>query len=130
MADDPQRPRGRNATGGWHQLAPGEYAKMSIAEKQAIAREEREAPCRCPRCDAGLPADQLAAHLESRCTGRARPPRHARYLDIRGIRALGLAPTTVRRWARDGLVRGDGRQWLARDVTQAFVWWRRLRGRR
>lgn len=126
--------RGRNAPGGFHRLAKGEYHKLSIAEKQGLVRGgERESPVACPHCGTKTDACDLLAHIDVRCSGPQEPKTYWRWVDWRHARGMGVPAGTLSRWANNGQVRYTGgrmdRKYLLRDLAMKIAQRRGFRRR-
>lgn len=104
------------------------YHRLSIAGKQAAAREQlAEPPVSCPG-DCGtrlMPAD-LLGHLAERCPGATEPGPAAKWIPLSEAQAVAsdVPRSTLTFWARSGDVRTRGgvgrrrdRQYLLRDLA-------------
>lgn len=102
------------------------YHRMSIAGKQAAAREQlAEPPVTCPAdCGVRLMPSDLPLHLAERCPGAGEPGPAARWIPLSEARAIapGVPRSTLTFWARNGYVRTRGgrgdRQYLLRDLVR------------
>ena len=104
---------------------PNAYHLLSIAGKQAAAREQlAEPPIACPGdCGTRLMPGDLLRHLAERCPGASEPGPAAKWIAWRD--ALAIADDVPRRtlafWASNGDVRTRGdrgdRQYLLRDLA-------------
>ena len=110
------------------------YHLLSVAEKQAVAREQLvEPPIACPR-DCGtrvMPAD-LPQHVAERCPGPKPPGPGSMWVDHASALRLGVDRMTLSRWVKRGEVRrigsrGDGKYLLRDLVTRVAI---RQHGRR
>lgn len=106
-----------------------DYHHLSFAAKRQAALDAlRPPPMRCPLCGTGVPAPELVAHIERRCTGRPPPHKRDRWIGAADVQRLGMNRSTVRRLALKrgaGAIRARGRgasrQYLERDVVEAIV---------
>lgn len=99
-----------------------QYHRMSIAQKQAHARERmREPAVTCPVCETQTTAADLLVHLDTRCPGPREPNPNASWISWRQALALGVPRATMNWWVTNGLVHVRGelqdRQYLLRDVV-------------
>lgn len=100
-----------------------DYHRMSIAEKQAYAREAaREPAVVCPGCETQTTAADLLQHVADRCPGHLRDPGPgAKWITWADARKLGVSKSTMNFWVGRGDVRHRGeiqsREYLLRDIA-------------
>jgi hypothetical protein len=111
------------------------YHRLSIAGKQAAAREQlAEPPMSCPSdCGTRLQPADVLPHLKERCPGPRPPGPGSTWVDWRGAIATGVPPVTLHDWVRRGAVRVIGprqsQKYLLRDLVSKVAI-RRLSRRR
>jgi len=105
--------------------APVPYARLSLAEKQAVHRDRmREPPVTCQRCEVQFTPADLAKH---ECRGPREPHPLGRWLTWKEVtRAPYRIPRgTVSHWVATGRVRterrGLHRVYLERDVARELA---------
>jgi hypothetical protein len=117
---------GRPCAPGANRLAVAEtrvpYGRLSVVAKQVDHRERmREPAVRCPLCEAQTTVADLLGHVARRCPGRRAPHPLSRWVGWAEAIALGIAPGTMSRWVRRGVVLSRGgarsRQYLLRDLA-------------
>lgn len=110
-------------------VGKSDYHKMSVAEKERHNRQHAP-PTRCPHCDIAVQADDLIAHVATRCSGKPELHHRSRWIKHREALRMGITRMGLSRQVQAGRVRTKGevgqRRYLLVDLAKYIA----IRGKR
>jgi hypothetical protein len=106
-----------------------DYHKMSVADKERHNRQHAP-PTRCPHCDVAVQADDLVAHVTTRCPGKPELHPRSRWVNHRQALKMGVSRSELHRLLERDKIRVKGetgsRRYLLVDLAKHIA----IRGQR